>query len=196
KIIMAISIVLWFLVSYGPTSERETVEQVYTEQLAQPNLSETEKAVIEQEKASALLNASYAAKAGQFIEPVIRPLGYDWKIGISLITSFAAREVFVGTMSVIYNQEDPEGIEGEKEQEIGRKSLINRMRQEKNPDGSPVYGLATILSLIVFYAISMQCMSTLAVTQKEAGWKWAMVMLVYLTVLAYVASFLTYQVFS
>ena len=194
KIILAISIILWFMVSFGPGEERDQIEQSYTEQLSQPNLSEDSVQELERQHASALLESSYAAKMGKFIEPVIKPLGYDWKIGISLICSFAAREVFVGTMSIIYAQESPDDSDDEL---ASRDSLIGKMRQATDPEtGKPVYTTAVLLSLLVFFAIAMQCMSTLAVTWTEAGWQWAAIMLAYLSVLAYLSSWSVFQLFS
>ena len=193
KIILGITIVLWFLVAFGPGNSFEQIDQKYDQQL-QADTADT--AEIEILRSNEKLEASYAAHLGRFIEPVIRPMGYDWKIGISLITSFAAREVFVGTMSIIYQQEDPEGLE-EDEQETGRLRLIDRMKAEISPaTGKPVYTPAVVWSLIVFYAIAMQCMSTLAVARKEVGIFWAAVMLVYLTLLAYLGAMLTFQVLS
>lgn len=189
RVIILISLVLWALVRFGPGEKMDEIEARYAPLMEQGEMTDSLALAYDSEK----LNASYAATLGKFIEPVIRPLGYDWKIGISLITSFAAREVFVGTMSIIYQMDDPEGMEGEG-QERGRTSLIQRLQQEKDPDtGLPVYTAATVLSLIVFYALAMQCMSTLAVTRKEAGWKWTFVMLFYLTVLAYIGAFIAYQ---
>lgn len=192
QVIVVISLVLWGLVRFGPGDQMEKIESRYSLLVDQGALSDSLALAYDSEK----LNASYAASLGKFIEPVIRPLGYDWKIGISLITSFAAREVFVGTMSIIYQMDDPEGME-EEGQERGRTSLIERLRQETDPlTGMPVYTAATVLSLIVFYAIAMQCMSTLAVTKKEAGWKWTFVMLGYLTILAYGGAFAAYQLMA
>lgn len=194
KIMLGISIVLWFMVAYGPGDQMQQVETKYAALISAPGVSEEEQATLEIQKGGEMLEASYAAIIGKTIEPVIRPLGYDWKIGISLITSFAAREVFVGTMSIIYQQDDPEGLEGEEAQNKGRVALIDRMKAEINADGSPVYTPAVVFSLIIFFAIAMQCMSTLAVTQKELGNFWALIMVSYLTVLAYLAAFVTYQV--
>ena len=134
------------------------------------------------------IEASYAGHLGKFIEPVIRPLGFDWKIGIALITSFAAREVFVGTMATIYSI-------GSDAEEI---SVIDRMATEINPDtGELVYNRATSLSLLIFYVFAMQCMSTLAVVKRETkSWKWAMIQFVFMTALAYLGSLITYQMMS
>lgn len=192
QVIIVISLILWALVRFGPTEDMAAIDAKYQPYIQQEIMTDSLALAYDSEK----LNSSYAAMLGKFIEPAIRPLGYDWKIGISLITSFAAREVFVGTMSIIYQMDDPEELD-ENGQEQGRLSLIERLQQEKHPEtGLPVYTAATVLSLIVFYALAMQCMSTLAVTRKEAGWKWAMLMLVYLTVMAYVGAFIAYQLMA
>lgn len=183
RIILIISIVLWFLSAYGPSQKMDAV-RIEFDQLA---LASPDNPDLERQKSQALMEASFAGHIGKFIEPAIRPLGFDWKIGISLVTSFAAREVFVSTMSVLYGQEDPG------DDEAAQRSLLEKMRAEINPrTGKPVYSHATALSLLIFYAFAMQCMSTLAVTKKEAGWKWAIIVLVYLTLLAYGASWITY----
>jgi ferrous iron transport protein B len=193
RVILIISLLLWALVAYGPGHKMEAIEAKYAK-LAEEDLSPAQVEALAEDRASEELNASYAASLGKFIEPAIAPLGYDWKIGISLITSFAAREVFVGTMSVIYQQQDTDAtLAGDRP----RVPLIERLRRERDPaTGKPIYTAATVLSLIVFYAIAMQCMSTLAVTRKEVGWTWAAVMLGYLMALAYLASFLTYQLMA
>ncbi|WP_420576859.1 ferrous iron transport protein B [Ekhidna sp.] len=167
RIILAISIILWVLGSYGPDSFTSTKE---TEEILPQTTLET----------------SFIGILGKQIEPAIKPLGYDWKIGISLITSFAAREVFVGTMATIYSIDESDS----------EASLLERMNQEINPDtGERVYGLATGISLMIFYAFAMQCMSTLAVTKRETkSWKWPLVQLGYMTVLAYVSSLIAYQI--
>jgi len=163
KVILLISLVLWFMASYGP-GEESTFEQ--TSQIEQ----------------------SYAGKFGKSIEPAIKPLGYNWKIGIALITSFAAREVFVGTMATIYSIDSDEPDF----------DLRNTMLAEVDPvSGNKVYSLATVLSLMFFYAFAMQCMSTLAVVYKETRtWKWPAIQFVYMTALAYVASWITYVLVS
>lgn len=171
KIIVAISIILWFLSSYGPSTFK-------SEESALNQLKNTEIAIED----------SYIGIVGKSIEPVIQPLGYDWKIGISLLTSFAAREVFVGTMATIYS------VDAEEED---NKSLIERMRAEKTIDGKPVYSLATGLSLMVFYTFAMQCMSTLAIVKRETkSWKWPLIQFVFFSVLAYLSALITYQIFS
>jgi len=186
KVIMIISLVLWALSSYGPTEKREEIKKEY-KVLIQNNPTKT--AEYEAEQASVLLEYSYAGIMGRSIEPVIKPLGYDWKIGIALITSFAAREVFVGTMATLYSV----GEDADENSE----TLRNKMQSAKRVDGSPVYTKATGFSLLVFYLLAMQCMSTLAIVKKETGsWKWPIIQLVYMTVIAYVLSFITYQLFS
>ena len=126
---------------------------------------------------------------GKKIEPVIAPLGFDWKIGIALITSFAAREVFVGTMATLYSV-------GE-DADANSSTLRQKMAAAKRDDGSPVYSLATGLSLLIFYVLAMQCMSTLAVVKREtSSWKWPTIQLLYMTGLAYLMSLLTYHIFS
>ena len=129
---------------------------------------------------------SYAGLLGKTIEPAIAPLGYDWKIGIALITSFAAREVFVGTMATLYSVEESDEI-----------SLRQKMQAATYADGRKVYTLPSALSLMIFYVLAMQCMSTLAVVKRETqSWKWPLFQLVYMTGLAYLMSLLVYQVFS
>jgi ferrous iron transport protein B len=131
------------------------------------------------------LQNSYAGIVGNSIEPVIKPLGYDWKIGIALITSFAAREVFIGTMATLYSVEEDDDSK-----------LREKMQSATWPDGSKVYTLPAALSLMVFYVLAMQCMSTLAIVKRETkSWKWPVIQLVYMTVLAYAMSWLVYQLF-
>jgi len=183
---LMISIVLWFLVSYGPSTDREEIDNRYARYTESGHFNSDTLAV---QKQAELLEVSYAGIMGKWIEPVIRPLGFDWKIGIGLIASFAAREVFVGTMATIYASGGGEEDES---------SIRERMRFEVFQDtGQPVYTLATGVALLVFYAFAMQCMSTLAITKRETGnWKWPAIMLGYLTLLAYVAAWLVQQVLS
>jgi ferrous iron transport protein B len=132
------------------------------------------------------LQQSFAGILGRSIEPAIRPLGYDWKIGIALITSFAAREVFVGTMATLYS------VEGGSDAD--ESTLTQKMQHARKPDGSPVYTLASGVSLMIFYLLAMQCMSTLAVVKRETrGWKWPLIQLLYMTGLAYIMSFIAFQ---
>lgn len=187
KIIMLISIVLWFLTAFGPGDSFKKVDEKYATALnsAQNDSVKRETvAVVNAEK----LQASYAGRMGKFIEPAIRPLGFDWKIGISLISSFAAREVFVGTMATLYGSSDAENTV----------SIRQKMQEEKNPQtGTPVYSAAVCLSLLVFYAFAMQCMSTFAVVRRETlSWKWPIVQFIYMGVLAYLGSFLCYTLFT
>jgi ferrous iron transport protein B len=185
KVIMVISLLLWALSSFGPSKKMKEVETNYAQQLA---LHPEQEKQLAQQKKTGLLENSYAGILGKSIEPIIKPLGYDWKIGIALITSFAAREVFVGTMATLYSVGD-----NDKEESL---MLRDKMRQAKKPDGSPVYTLASGLSLMIFYVFAMQCMSTLAVVRRETGtWKWPIIQLVYMTGLAYLLSLLTFQLF-
>ena len=186
KIIMIISLLLWVLSSYGPPKKMEAVTQKY-DALVQTN--PLQKDALEKERKTALLQNSYAGSLGGFIEPAISPLGYDWKIGIALITSFAAREVFVGTMATLYSVGD-----GADE---NSSTLRQKMTAAKRPDGTKVYDLATGLSLLVFYVIAMQCMSTLVIVKRETKtWKWPVIQFIYMTGLAYLLSWVTYQLFS
>jgi ferrous iron transport protein B len=186
KIIIVISLFLWALSSYGPSNRMENIVLQYSEKIKQ-NPDQAKK--LEVKKESAMLENSYAGVLGRTVEPVISPLGYDWKIGIALITSFAAREVFVGTMATLYS------VEGGKDAD--RQTLLQRMSSARREDGSKVYSLATGMSLMIFYMLAMQCMSTLAVVKRETrSWKWPMIQLVYMTTLAYLMSFIAYQVFK
>lgn len=185
KIILIISIVLWAMARFGPGEAMQAAaEKAQTVATAQ-QLDETAAADL---VAAYQLEASYAGYLGKLIEPAIRPLGYDWKIGIALITSFAAREVFVGTMSTIYS--------------IGSAEDDRMLRQKMkaatfDESDLPVYTLATALSLLVFYALAMQCMSTLAVVRRETGsWKWAILQFTYMSTLAYLLAWLVYNLFS
>tara|TARA_Y200000002_G_scaffold66359_1_gene51226 strand:+ start:3308 stop:5416 length:2109 start_codon:yes stop_codon:yes gene_type:complete len=177
KIIIAISIVLWALSSYGPASKFDEIERKHQN-------TENAEVIIASEK----LESSYAGIIGKSIEPVIAPLGFDWRIGISLITSFAAREVFVGTMSTIYSVGDADNT----------KSIREKLMSHKNPDtGEAFFTPAVALSLMLFYAFAMQCMSTLAIVFRETnGWKWPVIQFVYMSALAYLASFIAYQLLS
>lgn len=181
KIIIAISIVLWVLASYGPGDRFERIEKKYAADTT--IMTEAHRSA---KIASEKLENSYIGIAGHAIEPVIRPLGYDWKIGIALITSFAAREAFVGTMATIYSVDGGDG---------DTNTIRERMGAARNPDtGLPIYTFATGFSLMLFYAFAMQCMSTVAIVYHETkGWKWPLIQLSYMTALAYIASFIAYQ---
>lgn len=178
KIILAISILLWFLASFSPIEDKIQKEIHHLN-----NFSLSKEEVVIKESAIRLEN-SYIGLLGKSIEPVISPLGYDWKIGIALITSFAAREVFVGTLSTIYSV-------GEDNQE----SLITKMKKDTKLNGQKVYTLATGFSLMIFYVFAMQCMATLAVVKRETQtWKWPFIQLVSMGTLAYLASWITYLI--
>jgi len=182
KVIVAVSVILWVLASYGPGNRFERIEQKYKQAQYTQHMSADD---IHHAVASEKLENSYAGVLGHTIEPVIKPLGFDWKIGIALITSFAAREVFVGTMATIYSVDgDAEKIE----------SVQQKMHTAKNPDGQPVFNLAVAFSLMMFYAFAMQCASTVAVVYRETkNWRWPASQFAYMTGLAYIVSFITYH---
>jgi ferrous iron transport protein B len=223
KVIMVISLLLWALSTYGPPKKMEAVTAKYdalvkvkTEErtalgnakqelfkiakpeerqlvskkfdtLTQINIEETDQ--LETERKTALLQNSFAGSLGNYIEPVIRPLGYDWKIGIALITSFAAREVFVGTMATLYS------VGGSADENSS--TLRQKMAAAKRADGTKVYDVATGMSLLVFYVIAMQCMSTLVIVKRETKtWKWPVIQFLYMTGLAYLLSWVTYILFK
>ena len=175
KVILIISIVLWFLASFGPADLGMHHEEFNTEQMTNAQYK------------SYKLKHSFAGYLGKAIEPVIRPIGFDWRMGIAVITSFAAREVFAGTMATIYS------VEGDGDE---FHSVREAMLHDVDAHGRKVYSLATVLSLLVFYAFAMQCMSTLAVVKRETkSWKWPAIQFAYMTVIAYSASFIVYQLF-
>ncbi len=181
KIILAVSIVLWVLASYGPGDAMQQAEE-------QVQLEAGQSEDMDVKIASARLQESYAGQFGKWIEPAIRPLGYDWKIGIALITSFAAREVFVGTISTLYSIGDTEN----------ESTIKSRLQNEINLEtGGPRFTPAVAFSLLVFYAFAMQCMSTLAIVKQETrSWKWPLLQLLYMTIMAYGAALLVYQLMS
>ncbi len=183
KIILLISMLLWFLSSYGPGNRIEKVEAKYAVLIKQHPI---EKQQLTKQLSSEKLQNSYAGILGKAIEPAIRPLGYDWKIGIAIITSFAAREVFVGTMATLYSVEMNDDS-----------SLQQKLMAAKHEDGTKVYTLPAAFSLMIFYVLAMQCMSTLAVVKRETrSWKWPVFQFFYMTGLAYLMSLLVYQVFK
>jgi ferrous iron transport protein B len=185
KVIMIISLVLWALSSFGPSAKMEAVNARYEQLARQQTLPQKE---LERHHDSEKLENSYAGLLGHTIEPIIRPLGYDWKIGIALVTSFAAREVFVGTMATLYSVGTDDSDD---------RTLRQKMQAARRQDGTRVYTLASGLSLMVFYLLAMQCMSTLAITYRETrSLKWPIIQLVYMTGLAYVMSLLVYQLLS
>lgn len=188
KIIVAISIILWVLSSYAPTGKFDQIEAKYAHVETDNYLSQENIDDIQSKIAAEKLEASYAGIIGKTIEPLIQPIGFDWKIGISLVTSFAAREVFVGTMATLYSVGD----------EDNTSSIREKMMMAKNTKtGEKLYTLATTLSLLIFYAFAMQCMATLAVVYRETkSYKWPLIQLVYMGVLAYASSFIVYQLFS
>ena len=185
KIILAISIILWFMASYGPGNEIEKSSQELIKSEAYKASNSEEQQSL---KSSVMLEHSYIGHLGKFIEPVIEPLGYDWKIGISLISSFAAREVFVGSLSTIY------AVHDEREE---KQNLRETMKNEKRADGTPIYSMASGISLMVFYVFAMQCMSTLAVVKRETqSWKWPIIQLTFMGVMAYSLSYLSFLILS
>ncbi|MBJ6143397.1 ferrous iron transport protein B [Hymenobacter sp. BT559] len=184
KVIVAISVLLWVLASYGPGNRQAQAE---AQMQQQADAQRWPAAELERRVASARLETSYAGTFGHVIEPVIRPLGFDWKVGIALLTSFAAREVFVGTMSTIYSVG----------QDADLGTVQQKLANEKDLNGQPFFTPVRALSLLVFYVFAMQCMSTLAVTYRETkSWRWPLGQLVYMTGLAYAASLLVWQVWG
>lgn len=183
KIILTISVVLWALASYGPgdkiTNAKENIQKQY------PELTKQE---LSNKIASYKLEHSYIGNFGRFIEPSIKPLGYDWKIGIAILSSFAAREVFVSTMSTIYAV-GTTPLDGDY-------TILKKMKEEINPDtGKPIYNIAVGWSLLFFYAFAMQCTSTIAIVKKETNsWKWPIIQTVFMTGLAYISSYIIYQI--
>jgi ferrous iron transport protein B len=195
-VILAISIILWALTAFPRATDLDTASQAISQnQIApgnqQPSVSEPETSTeeaqkIEEAKQSLALQHSYAGRLGHLIEPVIAPLGFDWKIGVALIASFAAREVLVSTLSIIYNV----GKDSNEESV----TLISAVRDAKKDDGTPAWTPLTALTLMVFFVLAIQCMSTVAVVRRETNsWSWTLFMVGYMTALAYIAAFLTYQ---
>lgn len=183
KIILAISIVLWFLASYGPGRDFENAETIVTTetQFDNPTASQEE---IDNKITAYKLENSYIGLMGKAIEPVIRPLGYDWKIGIAVLSSFAAREVFVGTLATIYSVGNSDNDE----------TIKQKMAEEVRPDGQKVFNFATGISLLLFYAFAMQCASTLAIVRKETNsWKWPLAQLMFMSSFAYLTALIAYQ---
>ena len=186
KVIMVISLLLWGLSTYGPAKKMHAVSLEYDVKIQQ---EPAKKAEFTKAKKAALLQTSYAGTLGKAIEPAIAPLGYDWKIGIALVTSFAAREVFVGTMATLYSVGD--------DADENNTTLRQKMNAATRADGTKVYTLAAGLSLLVFYVLAMQCMSTIAVVKRETrSWKWPIIQLVYMTGLAYFMSWLVFVIFK
>lgn len=183
KIILAISIILWILASYGPGEEFKNAESIVSESYAANPEGELSDKI-----ASYQLEHSYIGIIGKAIEPIIKPLGYDWKIGIGLVASFAAREVFVGTLATIYSV-------GSASENENIDTIKSKMSNEKYPDGRPVFTFASGISLLLFYAFAMQCMSTLAVVKRETkSWKWPLVQLIGMSAMAYIFALIAFQV--
>ena len=183
KIILAISIILWVLASYGPGEEFKNAEIIVTESYA-----DSPKEELSDKIASYQLEHSYIGIIGKTIEPVIKPLGYDWKIGIGLVASFAAREVFVGTLATIYSV-------GSASESESIDTIKTKMVNEKYSDGRPVFTFASGISLLLFYAFAMQCMSTLAVVKRETkSWKWLLVQLIGMSSIAYAFALIAFQI--
>ncbi|MCB0644977.1 MAG: ferrous iron transporter B, partial [Phaeodactylibacter sp.] len=185
KIILMLSLGLWILSSFGLPGQMAEAE---AQALVIADQQHLDQSATDDLIASRKLEASFAGQLGQLIEPVIRPLGFDWKIGIALLTSFAAREVFVGTMATIYSIGSSDDVF----------TVRDRMAHEVDPlTGEPVYDLATSLSLLLFYVFAMQCMSTLAVVRRETkSWKWPVIQFTFMTALAYLSSLAVYQLLS
>ncbi len=185
KIILALSVVLWFLASNGPKSY-DNVEKTILENTSNTKLSDTE---LSKKVAAAKLENSYIGIMGKAIEPAIKPLGYDWKIGIAIISSFAAREVFVGSLATIYSV-------GSDDEDTA--TIKQRMASEVNPETEERrFNFPVGMSLLIFYAFAMQCMATLAIVKRETKtWKWPLIQLIGMGALAYLSSLLTYQVLS
>ncbi len=181
KIILAISIVLWFLASNGPTDKFNNAVEIVSNQVESTSLNEEE---LNTKIAGYKLQNSYIGIAGKAIEPAIKPLGYDWKIGIAVISSFAAREVFVGTLATIYSV-------GNDEEE----TIKNKMAAEVDANGNKLFNLGSGISLLLFYAFAMQCMSTIAIVKRETnGWKWPMIQLFAMSGFAYIVALIAYQI--
>ena len=184
KVILVISLLLWFLASYGPS---ESMHQLAQEKEFLLKQYPTQQDSIQHVMATKKLAHSYVGILGKTIEPLIQPLGFDWKIGIALITSFAAREVFVGTMATLYSV-------GE---EVGTSTLEQKMQLATHANGTPVYTLASGVALLLFYVFAMQCMSTLAVVKRETqSWRYPIFQLFYMSAIAYVTAWLAYTLLA
>ena len=182
KIILSISILLWILASNGPGDDFKYAEQIILEKYDnKKNITE-----LDYEIQSYRLENSYIGTAGKIMEPILNPLGYDWKIGIAIITSFAAREVFVGTLATIFSV-GSENVETIKE----------KMSYQRKQNGQLLFNLPTGVSLMVFYAIALQCMSTIAIVKKETNsWKWPAIQFTFMTIIAYISALIVYQTLS
>ncbi|MFT7164188.1 MAG: ferrous iron transport protein B, partial [Flavobacterium sp.] len=183
KIILAISIVLWFMASYGPGEKFNNAKEIQLSKIENGKLSKEE---VNNKISAYKLENSYIGIMGKTIEPAISPLGYDWKIGIAVLTSFAAREVFVGTLATIYS------VGGSENED----TIKNKMAAEVNPEtGKKIFNFASGISLLLFYAFALQCASTLAITRKETNsWKWPLGQLIFMSGFAYVVALIAYQI--
>ncbi|MDD5149260.1 MAG: nucleoside recognition domain-containing protein, partial [Flavobacterium sp.] len=183
KIILAISVVLWFLASNSPTKKFNDAEIILMSKTENQNISKLE---LKNKVSAYKLENSYIGIMGKTIEPLISPLGYDWKIGVAIISSFAAREVFVGTLATIYSVGGSDNDN----------TIKNKMRAEINPQtGEKIFNFASGISLLLFYAFAMQCASTLAITKKETNsWKWPLGQLVFMSSFAYIVALIAYQI--
>ena len=190
KIIFFMTVLIWFLQTHG-LSEKYRNAETHTEQMvAQYGWDEDQK---EHYLLSYRTENSLLGNMGKFVEPVFRPLGYDWKISIAVLGSFAARETFVSTLATIYSLGEVDVEEGEAEQ----RTVITRLQEEMRPDGTPMFNLATGVSILLFFASAMQCISTFAIVRKETNsWKWAIIQWLFMTGFAYLSAFAAYQILS
>jgi ferrous iron transport protein B len=195
-VILGINILLWFMASYPRhaaveqpfAAQRAAVQKSFSQTHASPEQQSKALQRIDTAQAGQRLRGSFAGQAGRLLQPLIAPLGFDWKIGIGIVSSFAAREVFVSTMSIVYNV--AEGAD----EDTHTKDLAQVLRQQKRPDGTPVYTTLTAITLMVFYVLALQCVSTVAVVRRETNsWKWPLFQWVYMGLLAWVFAFVTYQ---
>jgi ferrous iron transport protein B len=189
-VILGCTVVMWVLLSFPRDSQTQAdfdarIERIESEQADGPAREEVV-AALRNERAASALEHSFGGRIGKAVEPAIEPLGFDWKIGVGLVASFAAREVLVGTLGIVY------GVGGDADETSD--TLRERLRAARRRDGSVLFTPLTGISLMVFFVLAAQCMSTLAAIKRESGsWKWALFMLVYMNALAYVASLLVYQ---
>lgn len=184
RVIMVVSVILWALASFGPGDAMQHAEDAVIAEMTGTTATQEE---IDNEIAARQLEASYAGQIGKFIEPAIRPLGFDWKMGIALVTSFAAREVFISTMATLYSSGSAEDDQ----------TIIERLRSQRTETGEMVYNPARSFSLLLFYVFAMQCMSTLAIAKRETkSWKIPILQFVYMTGLAYIASLIAYNIMA
>jgi ferrous iron transport protein B len=195
-VILGINILLWALATYPKdkaaeqqfAAQRAAVEKRLTGEPKQDSSVQDELSALDRAEAGRRLRHSFAGRLGRFIEPAIAPLGFDWKMGIGIVASFAAREVFVSTMAVVYNLGDYD------KSEAATTRLATLMRQELRPDGTPVYSTLVAVTLMVFYVFALQCVSTVVIVRRETNsWKWPIFQWLYMGALAWVLAFLTYQ---